>query len=89
MPAKKPDKKAPVQTDEDLSDISSLPHLPFLTMTTLYHFYIKKNLAQVKEELRVGLSEESIGEDLKHVKTITRDSILELAQGMHILLKFS
>lgn len=84
MPAKKPDKKAPAnQTEEDLSDLSSLPHIRTFTVSTLYHFYMQQNRDEVKDALNSMLSEEGIAtnEELKHVKSITRASIIEAAQG--------
>ena len=85
MPPKKQDKKAPAaQAEEDLSDLSSLPHIKIFTMWTAYHFYYQKSKEEVKEMVDKILNEEGIAdkEELKHVKTITRDSIIEAIKGI-------
>ncbi|CAI2364424.1 unnamed protein product [Moneuplotes crassus] len=84
MPAKKQDKKGgQQQQEEDLSDLSSLPHLNIVTMSTLYYFYFQKSRDEVKETIDSMLSEEQVAnlEGLTHVKTITRESIIEALQA--------
>lgn len=88
MPPKKADKKAPAgQTDEDLSDLSSLPHLNLFTFSTMYYFYFQKSKDEVKESIDLMLTEEQLAnnEELKHIKSITRLSIIELIKGKLIL----
>ena len=84
-PPKKADaaKKAPAKAEEDLSDLSSLPHIKVFTFTTLFNFYLQKSRDIVKEGIETLLSEESLAskEKLKHVKTITRQSIIDDLQG--------
>ena len=87
-PPKKPDAKKPqaAAAEEDLSDLSSLPHIRTFVCTTVFHFYYKKNKDEVKEAIKSLLSEESLStkEDFKHSKTITRQAIYELAQGIYL-----
>ena len=87
MPPKKQDKKAPAQAENDLSDLASLPHLVTLTMTTVTHFCMKKNEDAVKEGLKIALAEESVAgnPDMQHIKTFSREAIMEAAQGNHLL----
>lgn len=88
-PPKKPDKKAPAQAEEDLSDLSSLPHIKVLTFTTLYNFYLQKSKDAVREGIEAALSEESLASNdkLKHIKTINRKNILEDLQGKSFAVK--
>lgn len=83
-----PKKAAAAGAEEDLSDLSSLPHIKMFTMTTLYHFYIKKHKDDVRQAVNSLLSEEGLAakEEFKHVKTITRQAILETAQGTIIFV---
>lgn len=84
-PPKKPDPKKPqaAAAEEDLSDLSSLPHIKTFVFSTVLHFYYKKSRDEVKEGLKALLSEESLSakEDFKHTKVLTRQAIIEIAQG--------
>ena len=81
MPPKKQDKKAPAGgNEEDLSDLDSLPHIKSMTVTILYHFY-QDNKEQVVQAINEQLTEEQLPEDQKHIKSITRQEIMELAQA--------
>ena len=90
MPPKKQDKKAPAQAEEDLSDLNSLPPLKLFTTTTLYSFYLEKSKIEAKTALEDLLSEDqtSSNPSLSHIKTISRQSILESIQGKGFYVGF-
>lgn len=82
-PPKKPDnKKAQAAvSDDDMADVNSLPLIKTMTVSILYNFYVKGNYDSVKLAIDDQLIEEHLPDGLKHVKTITRKDILEIAQA--------
>lgn len=90
MPPKKQDKKAPAQAEEDLSDLSSLPHLKLYTFTTIFSFYLEQSKNEVKQAYNEMFSEEQLAanEEFKHFRSISRQQIIEQIQGTFIPIIF-
>lgn len=90
MPPKKQDKNKPPPAEEDLSDLSTLPHISTYTCLILTdHFYIHQHKSQVKSGIKEALSEQPETRGVQNLKMLTRESIQEAAQGKAEFKSFS